>query len=162
MTYMRGMDNEMHRVPERDLNPPDDKPEFTPDQLQVARDEMIEIILSFGQWPQPLRSRKYVSAIPKEFDLYEFLFERTWQCMSLEDQKKAVGKDTALELYELLEFLILALSDHGTCGAFSDSRDKWEKRVTKWLISYFTDTDRGRAMVEERCEEIERADREDH
>ena len=124
-------------LPERDLNPPE-KREFTDDELREARDEIIECVLAHGEWPY---SPKRVGW--SEFSLYHFLMDR-------------------VPTEELLEFLILALSDHGIAGRFADKRNDWEKCITEWLIAYFDDTERGRRIVEDRAEEIEREEREDH
>ena len=157
MSYMRGISGDEVRVPERDLNPPDDKPALTADQFAEARDEIIEIVLAFGQWPLWKEGRWTTSE--KAFDLYDFLAERTWEHvkdnMTSKDWTGKANSGACLELSELLEFLILALSDHGICGQFAASRDRWEKKIRAWLLTWFDGNEHGRRLVEEHAEKIE-------
>lgn len=141
MTYYRSISGEEVSLPERDLNPPEQR-EFTDDELQVARDEIIECALLFSSYPRPSDGRLGSKHVRMEFDLHEFLLER-------------IGHG------EAIEFVALALSDYGICGAFADRRNEWEKKVTEWLLAYFTDTERGQRIVEARAEEIERDKAED-
>ena len=48
MTYYRGMDGEMQRVPERSLDQPDE-PELTQAQLDEARDDLLETFVTHGK-----------------------------------------------------------------------------------------------------------------
>ena len=98
--------------------------------LERAREEIVSTVLGFGQWPQPRSVGLFFtsgSRRPKEFDLYEFLFD----------------EDTPLiHPVEAQEFFVLALTDFSNCGAFSDSRNRFDKRITELLEAHFNDDHR--------------------
>jgi hypothetical protein len=90
---------------------------------EQALEEVLECILNFGQWPQPRRVGALFSSGgngPKQFDLYDFLAERSG----------------LIEFSELLEFFCLALNDHSRIGVFEDSRSRWEGKITKALTEH--------------------------
>jgi hypothetical protein len=146
--------------PERDGNPPNDAPEFTTEELETARDEVLETIMLFREYPQPKPWRPGVKRDDPEFNLYDFLESRVWEYLTDSEKERKAGKFEGLELVELLEFFVLAITDHGTIGAFADTREKWEKRVTEWVRDFLDNNERGISLVEERAEKIREEEQE--
>lgn len=72
----------------------------------------------------------------KQYDLYE----------ELQDEK-------FIEHADLLEFFICAMNDYSTCGAFSDLRGRWDKRLTEHLLDKLADSEIVRDKALEYAEE---------
>ncbi len=109
--------------------------------LEPALEEVVEIIMNFGQWPQPRRVGTFIttgSNAPKLLDLYDCLADR-------------------IDYSELLEYFILSLNDRGIIGPFSDSRARWEKRVEKMLVDHLT----GSELVADHAAKLMRDEREE-
>lgn len=115
---------------------------------ELAREQIVETVMLFGCYPQPRRVGLFFtsgSRKPEQFSLTEFLFD-------------TAGK-TYIDPRELEDFFVSALIDHSTIGAFSDCRNRWEKKVEKMLNDHFTDN---HPLVQEVAAKMESDDRENH
>lgn len=107
--------------------------------MENALESVVETIMNFGEYPQPRRVGLFIttgSPRRKQYDLYE----------ELQDEK-------FIEHADLLEFFICAMNDYSTCGAFSDLRGRWEKRLTEHLLDKLADSEIVRDKALEYAEE---------
>jgi hypothetical protein len=99
-------------------------------------DEAVEVIMNFGQYPQPRSYKDKGPAKPKEFDLYDFLEEK--------------GRP---EYSDLLEYFILSMNDHGRAGACEDQRRRWGEKIEAMLRAELKDSDIVETLAKQAMEE---------
>lgn len=105
--------------------------------MENALESIVETIMNFGEYPQRVGLFMTTgSRHPRQFDLYE----------ELQDEK-------FIEHADLLEFFICAINDYSACGAFSDLRGRWEKRLTTMLLDKLADSEIVREKALEYAEE---------
>ena len=103
--------------------------QITQELLDLARDEIVETVMLFGEWPQPSPHR------PRriEFDLVEWIYE----------------EGSVADEHELCQYFVLSIIDRSDIGAFEDSRIRWENEITDKLRAHFSD-EHGLVLAEAR------------
>lgn len=105
--------------------------------LEAAREEIVETVMLFGQYPQPRPWRSVGVPRRVEFSLEEFLFD--------------TAGVTRIDPREVESMFVLSLIDRSRCGRFEDARDRHEKEVTEMLTAHFNNQHR---LVVEKAQEI--------
>lgn len=110
----------------------------TDQDREAAREQIVETVMLFRQWPQPRPANAFWGPMPRvKFSLVEWLFD--------------TAGFTPIDPSEVEELFVLALTDHSRTGPFESRRDRWEKKVTDLLLAHFAD---GHTIVEEVATEM--------